>query len=240
MKIPSLFEKFVEPKSVHLESLTNREMITIVAGGIINPFGPTLNAIVLDGIIQTGNKLPILNINLNPFSQEAKEIGVAHIGDVWDPATDLKEFFSPPVLGSCPTLLLPSTLFDADGRININAIFISSFDNAYSVLEKVRRFPGDPWNRVQNDVDSIGDTLKSIDSQPETKKSVQSIKDDEAIELARNLLDPSNLKAEIKAFMYAWNGSIEFQGGSALVNRAMSLEEFIKIFSTLAVSCDMP
>lgn len=56
------------PRKRSLKSVGKRELTTLLAGGIINPFGPTLTALVLEGTIEPGAKLPILSVMLNPFA----------------------------------------------------------------------------------------------------------------------------------------------------------------------------
>ena len=79
----SLVEKHKSSKSLPISSLENRNLITIFAGGIVNPMGPTLSVLALDGKAVIGAHLPILHISLNPFSSFVKEIGVVKCGEEW-------------------------------------------------------------------------------------------------------------------------------------------------------------
>ena len=68
-------------------------------------------------------------------------------------------------------------------------------------MRKVRQFPGDPWNRVQQDMDGLVDVARQvIEGQGAPKE--KPLTDSEAHELAAHLLRPENLDAELKAFMY--------------------------------------
>lgn len=55
----------------------------------------------------------------------------------------------------------------------------------------------------------------------------------EADELRTILLDPRHIVPELKAFVYAWNGSIAFQrenGSKSLAHDAMDVNRFIAFF----------
>jgi hypothetical protein len=187
---------------------------------------------------QPGQELPVVRALLNPFTQEAEEVGMAWIGETWDLATDLRPFFSS-IAGSCPTVLLPSAMLDDGEALALCSDFLQIFDDGVELLEKVRRFPGDPWNRVQEDVGGIGDVVRQFELAEEPAAVRRALNREEARELAASLLDEENLKHELAAFFYAWKGSIEFQSG-ALVQEALSLDGFARYFSVIAPSCRVP
>lgn len=193
------FKLHGSPQSRSIARIGQNGLSTLLCGGIINPFGPTLNAIALDGPFEAGKELPIVYMNLNPFSQEAKEVGIAQIGETWNPAVDLLPFFSM-MFGSCPTLLLPSSLLDSDEAVAIYSLFLATFDDGLSQLKKVPNFPGDPWNRIQQDVNGLEDVAQRIRSRRDPVDDKPKLNAEEARELAENLLNPKNLKLEIQAF----------------------------------------
>ena len=45
---------------------------------------------------------------------------------------------------------------------------------------------------------------------------------------------------ELKAFLFAWQGSIEFQGGGPLAEDAMPVDEIRQYFIELAMPSDLP
>jgi hypothetical protein len=239
MSTESIFEAIQEPVDLNLRSVGENGLTTLFGGGIINPFGPTLNAVVLNGEMEVGATIPIVQLMLNPFSQSATKVGSATIGDTWNPHKDLPSFFNLQ-FGSCPTLLLPSTYFELDDAADFYGHFLTTFCDGRRVLENVRSFPGDPWNRVKQDVDGLGSLLESIRTGTASDNDSSPLTIAESLELSRNLLEPTNLKSELKAFLFAWNGSIKLQGGGAMGNTAMPIEAFIKWFSLLASSCNLP
>jgi hypothetical protein len=88
---------------------------------------------------------------LNPFSQEISEIDVAKFRKTWRPLIDLEPFFKTQ-FGSCPTMLFPITRFKHEHSVRLYAKFFTFFEDARNVLEQVRKFPADPWNRVEQEI----------------------------------------------------------------------------------------
>jgi hypothetical protein len=227
----STFQLLGRPRSRSVKTIgKNNWLTTLLAGGIVNPFGPTLGVLAVDGLIEEGKTLPIIQLMLHPLNQDAMEVGSARIGKTWTPLVDLPPFFSLPFISYCPTLLLPSCLMGPDEVLSIYSRFLATFEDGYSVLEKVRRFPGDPRKRVRQD---IRDAFSRRNADEE-RKELNAV---EAKELASNLLNPKNLKEEILAFCYAWKGSIEHLSGPMA---SMPYEEFMKYFGRLAVFCTLP
>jgi hypothetical protein len=241
----SRFELWSHPKETSLDQVGKEEGLKVLFGwGIVNPFGPTLTAVATDGILYaTGRKLPIVYLMLNPFQQEVQIIGEASIGQVWDNVHDLLPLFDVR-LGGCPTLLLPSGHRERAEDVEFYADLFTRFDDGSKVLEKVRRFPGDPWSRVKEEMGAafavMGDGLRSGNLNADSGRKLSL---DDARELASTQLDPRNLREELQAFMYAWQGSIELQesrGAGFVAKSAMPLEEFKKIFLLLALTCNWP
>lgn len=235
---PTVLEMLASPKEAAPREVGQDGMLTLLATGIVNPFGPTLNALVVDGDPEPGLDLPILRFMLNPFVQEIEQVGVAKIGTSWNLAEDLQPLY-PSIAGSCPSIVMPSATLDDDGALELCSGFLQSFDDGFGLLEKVRRFPGDPWNRVQSDVDGLGDILKQFQAGDEHVEGARRLTTEEARELASSLLNEENLKAELGALFYAWKGSIDFQSGSIAAD-ALSFEDFAGWFSLIAPSCRLP
>lgn len=235
----SKFNVLDDHYEISLGQVGKNGLTTLIAGGIINPFGPTLTAVVIDGQVNPGSQHRVVELMLNPFSQTATEVGVAEIGESLTPIHQISKFFALP-FGSCPTLLLPCALLERDEVRELYSRFLATFEDGRSVLDKVRAYPGDPWNRVQQDMDGLEALLKSIVTGCSEEPPSGRLTPTEAIELADNLLKPDNLKAELQAFRFAWKGSIEFQGGGAMGKDAMSLETFTEYLALLAISCNLP
>jgi hypothetical protein len=172
-------------------------------------------------------------INLNPFSSELRVVGEARMGDTWDPVGDVSQFFPLGFQGP-PTLILTSNLMEKDDNIHLVTKFLAGFDDGLMLLDRVRRHPGDPWKRVQEEVDGAFENLK------EGHTGGRRLSLDEASELADNLSDLANVLAEFRAFTFAWNGAIDFQGSSDLKGEAIGLEDFMEIFIKMAPTCNLP
>lgn len=223
--------RLTDPIERDLHDVGKCGLTTYLAGGIVNPVGPTLTVIAADGTSDPGQELSLLHIVLNPFSQVVTEVGQVTLREEWD-ASDLQLFFSLP-FGDCPTLLLPSFLLPHEVAVTVYGRFLASFDGGFSVLERVRANPGDPWTRVQRYMDGVA-------ANPSAPRSVRRpLNDAEAREFAEIQLTPSNMKVEIMAFLAAWDGAIEFAPAS-LRRDAMGFAEFLQTFALVTSSCTVP
>ncbi len=243
----SAFRLWSEPQETSLDQIGKNEGLkTLFAWGIVNPFGPTLTAVATDGVLFVhGRTLPIIYLMLNPFRQEAGIVGEAIIGQRWDSVRDLVPLLGVR-LGGCPTLLLPSAYREPEEDVEFYADFLTRFDDGSQVLERIRRFPGDPWKRVQEEVDECNQLMaaaRKTGTAEAGRSPGRRLSRQEARELASQLLEPANLRAELDAFMYAWHGSIELQesrGGAFLSKKALPLKEFAKQFLLLSLTCRLP
>ena len=109
----------------------------------------------------------------------------------------------------------------------------------------VRRHPGNPVQRVQEGMNGLANIIKTVRSTGEAvvnlkrkavEQSGKNLELGEARELAATQLKPENVKAELNAFFFAWNGSIKLQQGNALSETALSFKDFTKIFAVLTAS----
>lgn len=235
----SLFES---AERCSLAELPTRELTTLFACGIVNPFGPTLTVITAQGPVVSDEPLPILRVMFNPFSQECEVVGEICMGAAFDPRNDLRILF-PLISGTCPTLLLPVTFLAPDACVDFYAQILRSFADGSVVLDKIRRHPRDPWSRIQNDVDGLAKATEDAASNGDKQTVSRTLNGSEADELAASLLDPASLKAELQAFLFAWKGALEFQGSSgnqAILDEALSFDGFLRIFSVVAATCRLP
>jgi hypothetical protein len=58
---------------------------------------------------------------------------------------------------------------------------------------------------------------------------------EEAAEMTKLQLDPANLAEELKAFVCAWDGALQFTG-----MEGMSQEEFLPILVKFGMTCRLP
>jgi hypothetical protein len=221
----------------YTRSVAKEGFTTLLATGIVNPFGPTLTVLRAEGDAHTrGESLsPVLKLVLNPFLQNCEQVGIARPGDTWSLESQLPPFFPLYAEDSCPTLLMHSSLLGHDQAVGLYTELLATFKDGMSVLEGVRRYPGDPVNRVQEQMEALGAIVVDADrAEQETDRRLTAA---EARELAENLLDPDTQDAETKAFLYAWQGSIEFQGSGEMAENALSLADFTTWFASVATSC---
>ena len=162
---------------------------TLIAGGVVNPFGPTLTVLTADGHFpKAAGRVPILLIALNPFAQTCHTVGHVEIGDLWSPLEDLDPFLTALPFGACPTLLIPSTFMNPEVTRALFARFLTTFDDGAEVLAKVRRYPADPWSR-----NLAGLEARSTTAHAEGPLDPRRLHDAEALELATTLLRPNSL-----------------------------------------------
>ena len=220
-----------EARPVDLAWVKAQPLITFFAVGIVNPAGPTLNAIAAVGTLEPGTTLPLVHLMLNPVSQDLAVVGEISLAETWDAPTLFSQLFSLDY-GSCPTLVLPSVLLDDGSGISIFAEFLRTFPDARRVLEDVKQFFGNPWDRVSQEIDRSVAAMKTRGQMPKEPLTQQ-----EAVELAQLLLSEKHTRPELQAFFYAWNGSIKHFARNLAT---MSFEEFQDVFARVAASCILP
>jgi hypothetical protein len=217
-----------------LEHLGRAAFTTLLAAGIVNPMGPTLIVLGIDGEVKQQSTSESIELTLHPFSTVASRIALAHIGDpddLWRSADQVAKEVAKSA--SCPTLLLPSKLLDANANNEIWAAALRHYADGSTTLDRVRQYPGDPWTRVQREMDRT-----ELATTQESRRLTAS----EAYELAATQLAAENLHAEFEAFMYAWHGSIDFQRqhGSPLASTAMSDEALGHYLALVAQTTNIP
>ena len=236
MKTRCRFERAIESLKTSVHESGKKGYTTLLAAGIVNPFGPTLSVLAVDGYFPLADgRIPLIEMMLNPFAQSCTIVGTVDMGDNWTPLYDLQPFTSLP-LRSCPTLLLPSQFMAPDTVESLYADLLMTFDHGDRVLSSVRQYPGDPWTRIQAEIDDSlsGETSGSPFAPP--KSGTSRLNRSEATELARTQLAPENLRPEVLAFLDAWRGSVEFQAAAG-ASTAMPFDRFLDIFALLAMSC---
>jgi hypothetical protein len=64
----TVLELLAVPKQVSVRKVGRKGTLTFMATGIVNPFGPTLNVLAIDGNPEPGREAPLLRFMLNPFT----------------------------------------------------------------------------------------------------------------------------------------------------------------------------
>lgn len=231
MKTRSKFSLYAQPRTADINRLGKRGFTTFFAIGTVNPMGPTLNALVGEGFFWKEKAQDLFHLMLNPFRQECHEIGSVQIDQEWRPIEDLQPFFSLP-FGSCPTLLIPSALYSRDVARSVFVGLLERFHRGSAVLNHLRHHPGDPWSRVKAEMSEFAAVAGS-----KTEVKTPSLTSKEAHEFATLQLAPKNLAEEFKAFLFAWEGSIEFTDLGCM---AMKKKEFLRLFGALVLTARVP
>jgi hypothetical protein len=221
---------------IDLQSILSQPVTTLMVTGIVNPFGPTLEAIGLLGQVEPRRTPPLVRIILNPFSQEAFELGSIALGETFNTGF-LVERLAAFTTGSCPTLLLPSAHLDASAARRAYAPILAQFQDSRGVLDRLRRYYRNPWDRVSEEMRLSTQLLKAkLGGQEAESHRPEPLGDAEALELADLLLSPQHIRPELEAFHYAWNGAIS----QAPALPAMSLQQYLMFFFHVTDTCVVP
>lgn len=203
------FEFFDEPIDFSFEDIEGARLEAFIIAGIVNPFGPTLSFVASVGL---SDRRPIISAMLNPFSCEVRRIGTFVPGDQWYPLEEFKRL-SGFIQGSCPTFVLLNAALAEDNRQLIAQEFLESFEDAAQSLEPVREFYENPMDRVSA---SMG---IAVDAPANRTEGIAQAT------WAQLLLDGRHIWPEIRAFLYAWDGSINQTGISgAMKSQALDAE----------------
>lgn len=223
---------YAKPKPILPDRVLGETLTALLVAGIVNPFGPTLNAVVAMGKLKRGAKLPVVHLMLNPFSQEVHAVGELALGQQWRPAEAIRALFALP-FGSCPSLVLPSTHLSEEQAVTLHAEFLCHHSDARDVLDRIKQFFGNPWDRVSHEMRIAAERQAGgyTDACPAPLTEV------EAREFAQLLLSEQQVKPELQAFFYAWDGSIKRVAPGL---PSMGLEPFLALFWEIAKSCRLP
>lgn len=223
----SLFDR---PSPIALRTLRAKPATALLVGGIVNPAGPTLDVVMAHGLWEPGATLPVVQVMLNPVSQEIQKVGEIFVAETWHPSTIISQLFRLS-FGSCPTLLLPSVFLDDEGAVTLHAEFLKLFADARRVLQDVKAYYGNPWDRVSMEIH------RGFESTKRPGGPKESLSEAEATELSALLLSERHQAPELQALMFAWKGSIEhFARGLA----TLGLDEFMEMLAHLTARCHVP
>lgn len=192
---------FDAPRSLPVSRVTEIPATALLVAGIVNPYGPTLTAVVALGEPATGATLPVARVVLNPFSQEAQTVGELEMRSgrrAWQALRPLflLEF------GSCPSLLLPSTAMAREDSEALHAEFLRGFGGARDLLRRVKKYYANPWERVSQE-------MRDLTASRGNDQQAPPLSERESGELASLLLADEHIGPELQAFCAAWRGSIK-------------------------------
>jgi hypothetical protein len=241
----AMFELLSTPIAQSLNDVDGQPLTTLLLGGIVNPFGPTLNVVAAIGKFEPNRNLPLVRLMLNPFSQEVTQIGDATVAERWSPLQNFEPLLEL-AFGACPTLVLPSHLLDDEDALAITARWLAGFDDARETMDRVGAHLGDPWTRVSTEIHQGATDYVAAKLKPEQDSRLPvplPLTEEEALTFARTVLSYKHFEPEVQAFLYAWKGSIDFQrenGSGRLALSAMSLESVQAWLTACSESCRVP
>jgi len=222
---------FDRPSPIALETVKAKPVTALLVGGIVNPIGPTLNVVMAHGMWKESATLPVVRVMLNPFSQEVETVGEIFVAETWRPSAIISQLFRLS-FGSCPTLLLPSVFLDHDDAVSLHAQFLQTFADGGRVLQDVKQYFGNPWDRVSMEMHRASESMRVS-----KVESTEPLSEGEATELAALLLSERHLRPELQAFMFAWRGSIEhFAPGL----KSLGFDDFMEMLPHLTALCRVP
>jgi hypothetical protein len=215
---PSIFSWLPKPQPRSVTGLERQMLDTLIVTALVNPFGPTLFALVAIGPIKMGGTFELVRVQLNPFSQSAELVGHLTIKNTWTPKLDLVPAYK--MMGKhCPSLFMVTPLMKDDAQ-ELAADFISKLEGSRQMLDNVRKHYGDPWTRVGEEIEQAATRVA------EGPKPSPPLSRTEAEELAGLLLAEKHWEPETHALGHAWKGAIEHTALPA----TMSHQEFLPLF----------
>jgi hypothetical protein len=239
----AVFELHATSVEQSIEDIEGLPISTLLCGGIVNPFGPTLNVLAALGEFERDRTLPLVYLMLNPFVSWAQEIGRCIIGKTWTPVRDWEPLLSLD-LGSCPSFVLPSVLLQEAEAIAIHAIWLQRARDARAVWNSIKAHAGNPWTRVNADVANAAEKyvepMLRGDSLPEAPPDVP-IEYEEALKFSEYVLSPGHMETELQALSGAWKHAIDLQRNAG--NRLpviMDVEAFTTWLGAIARTCRFP
>lgn len=220
------FSLLTEPVDLSLDDVESSALEVFLARAIVNPFGPTLVFVAAVG--EGGLARPLVEVSLNPFTQQIQQIGSYRVGDTWQPVNDLEPLYSRSH-GACPSILLLHAGLTDEDRHEIGRRILDRLPDAKTEMANIRAFFGDPWSRVAAAMPGGKVVAPSI--RPE-------LRDWTWMELIE---DPEHFWPELAAFLYAWSGSIEKTGLPAGMRAsALKRERLEPLLHRVLASCWLP
>jgi hypothetical protein len=223
-------ELFPETHPFPPDALMSQPVSALIVAGIVNPFGPTLTSVVASAPVQERFDRPLVWVMLNPFQQQLAQVGWLASDLDSDLILAISSLFGLP-FGGCPTLLLPNARLTTEEAIFVHAQFLAQFADAKRVLERVRAYPGNPWDRVQSELDDA-----RVPNHPVSSDRMEPLTEPEALELATLALDDRHAGPELQAFFQAWQGAIAHSELPA----TMDYPSAITAIEHLTSSCRLP
>ena len=138
----------------------------LLAYGIVNPAGPTMNILATLNDWRNKSSVPVYLLQLHPFYPEIlrkwtipaeKSVAIKALNAIIDDICNDEELGS-----SCPTLFVQ--IFGGTWPLNdttdLLVRIVASKEGGVETFEKCKRFAGKPFDRIAYDMTSTEDTLR--------------------------------------------------------------------------------
>lgn len=190
-----------EPIKLSFADIENTYLDVFFALGIVNPSGPTLSFVAAVGSGKVGDRLPVVNVMLNPFSQRVDQVGWYNVAEKWNPRVDLEDLIGLE-FGDCPTIVMVSKDIQDIDRVSFISEILSRFPAQVQGVEaSIKAFYGNPTDRVSA---AMSGKLPEADLTQSIAIASNA--------LAVAMVNSQHFWREISAFFYAWDGSINLTG----------------------------
>lgn len=228
-----------EPEPLELDDILSSEITTLLVSGIVNPFGPTLNAIVAIGPFKISSMVGIVHLTLNPFQQTILKVADLIIGQKLNTGETIRKFFDFN-FGACPSIVLLSKRVKVEKKNELIADFLANFVDGRETFNRIKEYFGNPWDRVSKEMNQAFEPPKKPSFFGKLfggSKKQTNLETDELMEFAELLNSPEHIEPELKAFFYGWSGSIEHIAPGLATLKSEAIQQ---IFLTLALTLDLP
>jgi len=219
-----------------LDKLPESNFKTLLAGVIVNPFGPTISGFLVQNEIQLAGD--VLQFTLNPFSQSVKKIGHCNITNTEDTLDDMVCLMTKSELNGCPTIIACSDLFPEKDAISYSALWVSMFPDSKQTYSRVKKYYGDPWTRINVEMNSVLRKPSIFDKIFKNNSGKLDFRS--SIKYISMINQDKHFNDEMKALFIAWDGAINETGISTIIkNSAMNVEAVIPLFANILVNSNV-
>jgi hypothetical protein len=213
-------------KAVSLAAIAGGELTPLLLAAVVNPMGPTVVAVVVTKSARPGAPSPVLRLQLNPFSVKVEQ--VAELPD--EPNLRMRACVEAGVafyeLDGAPTLVRATGKLRTSEWLEVLAKFLREFPDAFDVWRRIQKFPGNPWDRIEDEMEDAMNVEALIS---EHKVQLPFLSEVEAAKFARTLCFEDHWAPELGALYAAWQGAIDH----ATVNPVLSKPAFKEIYKRL-------
>lgn len=211
--------------------------------GIFNPYGPTLSLLSLLEHSNSGLAL-VHHRQINPFAQSSGIIAVTERSPSAKSLTDLmKAAFYQNHFGMANLVTEVPSLLLIGGPSGLSELCLHCFDAHFEAngrtpevleqLDRFRRFPGRPWDRATEELNSAMKQLQQRASSRSAPQAPPPAYDQSLLfAWAECLFSDAHRFPELVAFLNAWTGSINAQKGNLLAREAFTVRQLLKSLAT--------